>query len=88
MRGSNCRREREGQTSCRHSQTKANYNKSSILSNFLTATPICFLILSIFLSLSLFNLFTVRPTSIDISGVKHHTVQGNKVVLTCDVSMG
>lgn len=84
MRGSNCRREREWQTSCRHSQTKANYNKSSILRNFLTATPICFLILS----LSLFNLSTVRPTSIDISGVKHHTVQGNKVVLTCDVSMG
>jgi len=30
---------------------------------------------------------TVRPTSIDINGVKHHTVQGSKVVLTCDVSI-
>ncbi|XP_032573492.1 uncharacterized protein LOC6620129 isoform X11 [Drosophila sechellia] len=27
----------------------------------------------------------VRPTSIDINGVKHHTVQGSKVVLTCDI---
>ncbi|XP_030572924.1 uncharacterized protein LOC115771379 [Drosophila novamexicana] len=27
----------------------------------------------------------VRPTSIDISGVEHHTVQGNKVVLTCHI---
>ncbi|XP_060661002.1 uncharacterized protein LOC132794519 isoform X4 [Drosophila nasuta] len=27
----------------------------------------------------------VRPTSIDIKGVEHHTVQGSKVVLTCDI---
>ncbi|XP_070071313.1 uncharacterized protein nrm isoform X4 [Drosophila takahashii] len=27
----------------------------------------------------------VRPTRIDINGVKHHTVQGSKVVLTCDI---
>ncbi|XP_043862051.1 uncharacterized protein LOC120447830 isoform X1 [Drosophila santomea] len=27
----------------------------------------------------------VRPTSININGVKHHTVQGSKVVLTCDI---
>ncbi|KAH8351258.1 hypothetical protein KR084_001851 [Drosophila pseudotakahashii] len=27
----------------------------------------------------------VRPTSIDVNGVKHHTVQGSKVVLTCDI---
>ncbi|KAH8286528.1 hypothetical protein KR054_010889, partial [Drosophila jambulina] len=27
----------------------------------------------------------VRPTSIEINGVKHHTVQGSKVVLTCDI---
>ncbi|EDW79217.2 LOW QUALITY PROTEIN: uncharacterized protein Dwil_GK12999 [Drosophila willistoni] len=27
----------------------------------------------------------VRPTSIDINGVEHHTVQGSKVVLTCDI---
>ncbi|XP_037890320.1 uncharacterized protein LOC119637932 isoform X5 [Glossina fuscipes] len=27
----------------------------------------------------------VRPTSITINGVEHHTVQGSKVVLTCDI---
>nr|XP_041632279.1 uncharacterized protein LOC108079253 isoform X2 [Drosophila kikkawai] len=27
----------------------------------------------------------VRPTSIEINGVEHHTVQGSKVVLTCDI---
>ncbi|XP_036226716.2 uncharacterized protein [Bactrocera oleae] len=27
----------------------------------------------------------VRPTSISINGVEHHTVQGSKVVLTCDI---
>ncbi|XP_041674202.1 B-cell receptor CD22 isoform X21 [Drosophila eugracilis] len=27
----------------------------------------------------------VRPISIDISGLQHHTVQGSKVVLTCDI---
>ncbi|XP_020816455.1 hemicentin-1 isoform X4 [Drosophila serrata] len=27
----------------------------------------------------------VRPTGIEINGVKHHTVQGSKVVLTCDI---
>ncbi|TDG39892.1 hypothetical protein AWZ03_013686, partial [Drosophila navojoa] len=27
----------------------------------------------------------VRPTSIAINGVEHHTVQGSKVVLTCDI---
>ncbi|KAH8233853.1 hypothetical protein KR032_000185, partial [Drosophila birchii] len=27
----------------------------------------------------------VRPTSIEVNGVKHHTVQGSKVVLTCDI---
>lgn len=67
---------RARQTSYRHTQTKANY-KSSILSNFLTATQTAF-----------FSIYTVRPTSIDISGVEHHTVQGNKVVLTCHVSIG
>ncbi|XP_044314289.1 uncharacterized protein LOC108040062 isoform X9 [Drosophila rhopaloa] len=27
----------------------------------------------------------VRPTGIEINGVQHHTVQGSKVVLTCDI---
>ncbi|XP_041564220.1 uncharacterized protein LOC108136874 isoform X3 [Drosophila elegans] len=27
----------------------------------------------------------VRPTGIEINGVEHHTVQGSKVVLTCDI---
>ncbi|KAM7357581.1 neuromusculin isoform 3-T4 [Cochliomyia hominivorax] len=27
----------------------------------------------------------VRPTTVTINGVEHHTVQGSKVVLTCDV---
>lgn len=29
----------------------------------------------------------VRPTTVTINGVEHHTVQGSKVVLTCDVSI-
>lgn len=31
-------------------------------------------------------MIVVRPLSININGVEHHTVQGSKVVLTCDVS--
>nr|XP_043070029.1 uncharacterized protein LOC108122918 isoform X3 [Drosophila bipectinata] len=27
----------------------------------------------------------VRPTSIEMNGVEHHTVQGSKVILTCDI---
>ncbi|KPU79112.1 uncharacterized protein Dana_GF11010, isoform T [Drosophila ananassae] len=31
------------------------------------------------------RLTTLRPTSIEMNGVEHHTVQGSKVILTCDI---
>lgn len=32
-------------------------------------------------------MFAVRPTKVELSGVKHHTVQGTNIHLICQVSL-
>lgn len=56
---------------------------SNAILEFLSSCALLILIYLLFLFMS----FAVRPTSISINGVEHHTVQGSKVVLTCDVSV-